>query len=273
MIVFQTPTHPVIINNLGWCFFVETFVKTFQDVAKVEHLWKKGENNFGKLHNKLFGFAKGKKTSTFFLKDLCQIYFVQKTKKTFLKTSCSKSKYWLFWFTKKKRKTRPLLTKLWLKWKNSAHFVWGKVCLWQIKTKQRTLAFGKKKALFCFVFFRVIFSLTIFFSKFSKWRKQKNKQTRSEFFFLFIKTTMLLYKTIKPFFVSQLPKINKPLVQKKVTIFSCLRSWEVMFLPKQCEHQRFVTKSNEQFHFFVTPTHQVMIVITNFNVFEHPTQV
>ena len=49
-------------------------------------------------------FAKGKKTSLFFLKDLCQIYFVQKTKRTFLKTSCSKSQCWLFSLQKEKEK-------------------------------------------------------------------------------------------------------------------------------------------------------------------------
>ena len=45
IIVFQTPTHLVIISNLGWCFFVENSVETFKDVAKVEHPW----NNFGKF--------------------------------------------------------------------------------------------------------------------------------------------------------------------------------------------------------------------------------
>ena len=68
------------------------------------------------------------------------------------------------------------------------------------KKKQRTLAFGKKNNAFrqsCF---------------FLKMRKAKNKQTRSEVFFLFVKTTILLCKTIKHFFVSQLSKINKPLV-------------------------------------------------------------
>ena len=38
-------------------------------------------------------FAKEKKTSPFSLKDLCKIYFVQKTKRTFLKTSCCRLVY------------------------------------------------------------------------------------------------------------------------------------------------------------------------------------
>ena len=45
------------------------------------------------LHNKLFDFAKEEKTSPFFLTDLCQIHFVQKTKRTFLKTSCCRLAY------------------------------------------------------------------------------------------------------------------------------------------------------------------------------------
>ena len=168
---------------------------------------------------------------------------------------------------KKKKKTKPLFTKLRLKWQNSAHFVSGKVCLWP-RTQQRTLAFGKKTALFCFVFFRVVSS-----SKFPKWRKQKTSKRDQKFFFLFVKTTMLLCETIKHFLVSQLSKINKPLAiafgcKKKQLFFL---AWEVEKLQKKCEHQRFVTKSNGQFHYFVTPTHPVIIVITNFNVFEHPT--
>ena len=103
---FQTPTHPVIISNLSWCFFVENSVETSKDVAKVEHLWKKREKQFWKTcyTAKSLVFAKGKKTSSFFIKDLCQIYFVQKTKRTFLKTSCWKSKCWLVWFTREKEK-------------------------------------------------------------------------------------------------------------------------------------------------------------------------
>ena len=30
-------------------FFFENSVETFKDVAKVEHLWKKKRNNFGKV--------------------------------------------------------------------------------------------------------------------------------------------------------------------------------------------------------------------------------
>ena len=186
-------------------FVVENSVETFKDVAKVEHLWKKRETILENLlHNKIFGFCQRKKDKLFFLKDLCEIYFVQKTKRTFLKTSCWKSKCWLVWFTKRKRKTRPLFTKLRLKWQNSAHFVWGS--LWP-KTKQRTLAFGKRNSVFLFCLFQ-----SCFFFQVSKMNEAKNKQTRTEVFFLFVKTTRLLCKTMKHFFVSQLSKINKPLV-------------------------------------------------------------
>ena len=65
MIVFQIPTHPVILSNLGWCFFVENSVETFKDIAKVEHLWKKRETILENLlHNKLFDFCQGKKNKT-----------------------------------------------------------------------------------------------------------------------------------------------------------------------------------------------------------------
>ena len=124
--------------------------------------------------------AHGKKTSSFFLKVLCQIYFVQKTKRTFLKTSCWKSKCWFVWFTKRKRKRRPLFTKLRLKWQNSAHFVQGKVCLLP-KTKQRTLALRKKKQRFFFVLsFSELFFLPSFQNEGSK--KQTNE---AEVFFSF----------------------------------------------------------------------------------------
>ena len=45
----------------------------------------------------------------------------------------------------------------------------------------------------------------------TKMKEAKNKQTRSEVSFLFVKTTILLCKTMKHFFVSQLSKIKKPL--------------------------------------------------------------
>ena len=50
-------------------------------------------------------FAKEKKTSPFSLKDLCKIYFVQKTKRTFLKTSCCRLVY------KKEKKNKAFVYK------------------------------------------------------------------------------------------------------------------------------------------------------------------
>ena len=108
MIVFRTPTHPVIISNFGWRFFVENFVETFKDVAKVEHLWKKRETileNF--LHNKIFGFSARKKTSPFFLKVLClENILCPKNKKNFSENFLLKKQVLirLVYKTKKKRK-------------------------------------------------------------------------------------------------------------------------------------------------------------------------
>ena len=84
MIVFQTPTHPVIISNFGWCFFVENFVETFKDVAKVEHLWKKRETTLENLlHNKIFGFSPWKKNKPLFSKSFVSNILCPKNKKNF----------------------------------------------------------------------------------------------------------------------------------------------------------------------------------------------
>ena len=202
----------------NWCCQSWTSVK-----KKRKQFWKISYTTKSSV------FAKEKKTIPFFLKDLCQIYFVQKTKRTFLKTSCSKASVdcWLFWFTKRKRKARPSFTKFDLN---------GKTLL------------------------------ILFEAKFA----YDQKQNREQVVFSFCQDNNVVVKDNKTFFVSQLSKINKPLAiafgWKKKLLFL---AWEVEKLQKKCEHQRFVTKSNGQFHFFVTPTHQVMIVITDFNVFEH----
>ena len=171
MIVFQTPTHPVILSNLGWCFFVENSVETFKDIAKVEHLWKKRETILENLlHNKLFDFCQGKKTSPFSLKDLCQIYFVQKTKRTFLKTSCCRLAY------KKEKKNKAFIYKASTSMTKLCSFCLrqslpeakkktGNTCLW--KKKQR--------------FFVCVAEL--FFLQNEESKKQTN-EVRSFFFFL-----------------------------------------------------------------------------------------
>ena len=93
------------------------------------------------------------------------------------------------------------------------------------KQNREHLPLEKKQRFFLFCLFQSCFS-----SKFPKWRKQKTNKRGQKFFFLFVKTTMLLCKTMKHFFVSQLSQINKPLAiafgwNKKKTLFSCLRSY------------------------------------------------
>ena len=137
-----------------------------------------------------------------------------------------------------------------------------KLCLFCFR---QTLPMAKHKTeLFCFVFFRV-----------PKWRKQKTNKRGQKFFFFLSRQQCCCATQWNLFFFTIFQNQQAFgnclwLKEKKATLFSCLRIWEVTFLQKSCKHQRFVTKSNGQFHFFVTPTHQVMIVITNANVFGHP---
>ena len=151
MIVFQTPTHPVIISNFGWCFFVENSVETSKDVAKVEYQWKKRETLLENLlHNKIFGFCQRKKDKPLFSKRFVSNILCPKTKKTFLKTSCLKIKCWLIWFTKRKRKTGLYLQSFDLNDKTllilfEANFAFGQ------KQNREHLPLEKGTALFCFL--------------------------------------------------------------------------------------------------------------------------
>jgi hypothetical protein len=81
------------------------------------------------------------------------------------------------------------------------------------KTKQRTLAFGKKTSAFLFVFSE-LFSLPSIQNE-----EEKNKQTRSKVFFAFCQDNNLIGKTMKHFCVSQLSKQNKHLFKKKKQLF------------------------------------------------------
>jgi hypothetical protein len=83
--------------------------------------------------------------------------------------------------------------------------------------KQRALAFAKKKNRDFVLSFSEFFSLP-------QMKEEKNKQTRSKIFFLFVKTSILLYKTMKHFFVSQLSKKASIGLRKKETLFYCVRS-------------------------------------------------
>ena len=171
-------------------------------------------------------FAKEKKTSPFFLKDLCQIYFVQKTKRTFLKTSCCRLVY------KKEKKNKAFIYKASTSMTKLCSFCLRQSLPMAKKKKKtenlKTLAFGKKNSAFLFCLFRQ----SCFFFQLSKMKKAKNKQTRSEVFFLFVKTTILLCKTMKHFFCFTIVQNQQAFgnclwLKKKAALFSCLRSWEV----------------------------------------------
>ena len=102
-------------------------------------------------------FAKGKKTNLFFLEDLCQIYFLQKTKRTFLKTSCSKSSVDSFSLQKEKETQGLYLQNFDLNGKTLLILFEAKFAYDQ-KQNREHLPLVKNKALFCFVFFRGVFS-------------------------------------------------------------------------------------------------------------------
>ena len=158
------------------------------------------------LHNKIFGFCQRKKNKLLFSKRFVPNILCPKNKKNFSENFLLQKQVLTRLVYKEKKKNKAFLYKA-STFKNDkallilfkAKFAHGQ------KTKQRTLAFKNKtkQQCFVFVFFRFVFS--------SKMKKAKNKQTRSEVFFLFVKTTMLLCKTMKHFFVSQLSKINKPM--------------------------------------------------------------
>jgi len=222
---------------------------------------------FVKKKRKQFSLSKEKKTSPFFWK-ICVKYFLQKTKRTLLKTSCSKKKCCFFWFTKKKRKTRLWCRTFWLNCKTLLILFEAKFAYCQKQNREHLPLEENKRVFFCLFQSCFLFQVT-------KMKEAKNKQTKSKVFFSFCQDNNLVVQDNKTFFCFTIVQKKQAFVLKKKQIFFLV--WEVEKLPfckKKCEHQRFVTKSNGQFHFFVTPTHQVMIVITNFNVLRHlPTQV
>jgi len=121
------------------------------------------------LHNKLFDFCQGKKTSPFSLKDLCQIYFVQKTKRTFLKTSCCRLAY------KKEKKNKAFIYKASTSMTKLCSF-----CLRQslpmAKKKTENTCLWKKKQRFCVLRFEAeLFFLPTFQNE--EIKKQTNEVT------------------------------------------------------------------------------------------------
>ena len=120
-------------------------------------------------------------------------------------------------------------------------------------------------------FFVFSFSELFFLPSFQN-NEKKNKQPRLEVVFFCLDNNIVVHvQDNKTFFCFTIVQNKQAFSLNKKQLF--FLAWEVeklCFCKKKCEHQRFVTKGNEQFHFFVTPNHQVMIVITNLKVFEHP---
>ena len=160
---------------MGWCFYVEKFVETFKDVAKVEHLWKKRETILENLlHNKIFSFCQRKKNNPFFFLKICVKYTLSKKQKVlFWKLLVQKASVNSFSCLQKEKEKQSLyLQSFDLNDKNSAHFVWGKVLP---VAKNKIL---KKRSAFSFCLFQSCLLLQV-----SKMGEAKNKQTRSEVFF------------------------------------------------------------------------------------------
>ena len=242
---FQTPTYSVIMSNWVVVSLLKTLLKLLKTLPKL-NICEKQEKQFWKAcyTTKSLVFSKGKKTSSFFVKDLCQIYFVQK-KKLCWKLLVEKASVDSFGLQKENEnkafiykastftndKTVLILFK--------AKFAYGQ------KTKQRTLAFGKKKKLFFVLSF---------------W----------ELLFLFVKMTMLLCKTIKHFFCFKIVQNQQlPLIEDKPTFFSCLRSWEVQ--KKVCTSEMckgtFLNYVIRNHAVSSRPTHPVMRAMLKFAFF------
>ena len=180
MIVFQTPTHIVIISNLGWCFFVENSVETFKDVAKVEHLWKKKRKQFWKTcHNKTFGFCQRKKSKSLFSKRFVSNILCPRNKKNFSENFFFKKQVLTLLVHKKKKKTGLYLQSFDLNAKTllilfEANFAHGQ------KQNREHLPLKKKKR-----FFVLSFSELFFSSKFqNEGNKKQTNKVRCFFFFL-----------------------------------------------------------------------------------------
>ena len=207
MIVFQTPTHIVIISNLGWCFFVENSVETFKDVAKVEHLWKKKRKQFWKTcHNKTFGFCQRKKSKSLFSKRFVSNILCPRNKKNFSENFFFKKQVLTLLVHKKKKKTGLYLQSFDLNAKTLLILFEAKFAHGQKQNREHLPL--KKKSAFLFCLFQSCFFLPSF-----KMKETKNKQTRSDVFFSFCQDNNVVVQDNKNIFLfHNCPKINKPLV-------------------------------------------------------------
>ena len=194
------------------------------------------------------------------------IYFVQKTKRTFLKTSCCRLVY------KKEKKNKAFVYKSSTSMTKLCSF-----CLRQSlpmakkKKTENTCLWKKKQQFFVLCFQAELFFLSTFQNEESKKQTIEVRTIGQKFLFFLSRQQCCCARQWNIFLFHNCPKPTSlwqlRLVEKKSSSFFLLK--KLRSYKKKC-NQRFVMKSNGQFHFFVTPTHQVMIVIANFNVFEHP---
>ena len=156
--------------------------------------------------NIIFGFSPRKKNKPLFSKSFVSNILCPKNKKNFSENFLLKKQVLTrVVYKSEKEKEGLYLQSFDLNDKTLLILFKAKFAYCQ-KQNREHLPLEKKKAFFLFCIFQ-----SCFFFQVSKMKEAKNKQTRSEVFFLFVKTTMLLCRTMKHFFVSQLSKINKPL--------------------------------------------------------------
>ena len=152
MIVFQTPTHPVILSNLGWCFFVENSVETFKDIARVEQ--KKKRNNFGKLvTQQTFRFLPRKKNKLLFSKRFVSNILCPKNKKNFSENFLLKKQVLTRLVYKKKKKKKNLCLQSFDLNDKTLLILFKANLAYSQKQNREHLLLEKETALFCVVFF------------------------------------------------------------------------------------------------------------------------
>ena len=153
-------------------FLLKTLLKILKTLPELKQFWKTCYTT------KFAVFAKGKKTSPFFLKDLCQIYSVQKTKRTFLKTFCFNAGVNSFGLQKEKENKAFIYKAFDLNDKTLLILFKLKFSHGQKQNREHLPL--KKTALFCFCLFRICF-----FFQVSKMKKQKTNKRGQKLFFSF----------------------------------------------------------------------------------------
>jgi len=151
-----------------------------------------------------------------FLSKICVKYFDHKTKRALLKTFCSRRKSCFFCIQKRKRTTQLYVDSIDFKkqWQKFANFVLTQTLIVPKNKRENTFLWEKNKRVFCCYLLQSCFLIQV-----TKMKEAKNKQTTSEVLFLFVKTTILLCKKTKRFFVSQLFKKTTVGFKKKQLFF------------------------------------------------------